>query len=60
MTLKALILEDDKQLATSLKGILTQRGWDAYTCHSVKQAKYILAFQHYDLILIDLVIPEIT
>ena len=60
MALKALILEDDRQVASSLKEVFIQRGLDTHTSYSVKQAKYILAFQHYDLILVDLIMPEIT
>ena len=60
MSLKALILEDDRQLGNTLAQLFTQKGVKVHVSRTVKHAKYVLALQPYNLILVDLVVPQVT
>ena len=58
MSLKVLILEDDNNLATSLEKFFSNVGFTVTLSSNVKDAKQNVFFGHYDLLLVDLVLPK--
>ena len=58
MSLKALILEDDSHLAKSLQEFFSNAGFTVTLSSNVKDAKQNVFFGHYDLLLVDLVLPK--
>ena len=60
MSLKALIIDDDKNLADSLKDILVKQKMDVKITHSAQQAEQLLSYEQYDLLVIDVVLPKVN
>lgn len=60
MPLKILLLEDDKNHAKALKTLFQKRGMEVSLAHRVPQAEYMTFVQAYDLIMVDLLIPQMT
>ena len=58
MSFKVLILEDDRHLAESLKEFFTKQGATVFLAHSAESAEQSIAFQQYDLLMVDLVLPK--
>ncbi len=58
MSLKALILEDDSHLAESLQEFFSNVGFTVTVSSNVKDAKQNVFFGHYDLLLVDMVLPK--
>lgn len=55
---RALVVEDDPDYADSLRYLLRHEGFEALTADSLKQARERLAQSPFDLILIDLELPD--
>ena len=56
--IKILIIEDSDVIATGIKTILDNEGFKAYTSNSIKEAKEILNSNKFDLILLDILLPD--
>ncbi len=56
---KILIVEDEKPLAKALMLKLTHVGFSVKTVHNGKDALILLQNEQFDLVVLDLVIPEI-
>lgn len=57
---RLLIVDDDPRLAQSLKDLASLDGHQAITCFSGRSAIELLGQQTFDLILLDLVMPEMN
>lgn len=55
---RILIVDDEPQVCESLKRLLKRQGYDIFTAISGKEALEILAAGSFDLILLDLIIPD--
>jgi len=53
-----LIVEDDKSIALGLEYSLGQEGFDITLCHDVKSAKNTLSDKTFDLVMLDLSLPD--
>ena len=53
-----LIVEDDKALAEGIVLVLRQDGFSFQCCHNVKDAKKVLEKNIFDLILLDINLPD--
>lgn len=60
MTNSVLIVEDDIEIAHLLSLTITKIGLHTTMVYSGQEAKTLLANKHYDIILLDLMLPEIT
>ena len=61
MSVKVLILEDDKNLGDSLKQLLsTQHTAEVQVTHVAEEAEHLMSFEAYDLLIVDLVLPKIN
>ena len=56
--MKLLFVEDDKTIAIGLEYSLKQEGFDVYWCADISSAKEIFALQEFDLLLLDLSLPD--
>lgn len=57
--MKILMVEDDEDIATILKKFLENENHDVHVVHSGPTALNVLGIDHYDLIILDLTLPEI-
>ncbi|STX48927.1 sensory box histidine kinase/response regulator [Legionella hackeliae] len=55
---KLLICEDDEDQANYLKVLLESAGYVANIAHTAKEAKKLLTSNHYEALLLDLVLPD--
>jgi len=55
---KILLVEDDKTIALGLEYSLVQEGFSVSVCYDVASAMAILAAQDFDLIILDLSLPD--
>ena len=53
-----LVVEDDKQLSFIMKRMLESREYEVHTAFSIKQAKEELGKREFDLILLDMMLPD--
>ena len=53
-----LLVEDDKQLSFITKRMLVSKGYGVVTAFSIRQAKYELKKREFDLILLDMMLPD--
>ena len=60
VSVKALIVDDDKNLTDSLKNILVEQEIEVKTTHSAQQAEQFLSFEQYDLLIVDVVLPKVN
>ena len=60
VSVKALIVDDDKNLTDSLKDVLTEQEIEVKTTHSAQQAEQFLSFEQYDLLIVDVVLPKVN
>lgn len=58
-TPKILIVDDEPRLCSSLKALLSHQGYEAHTSTGGKQAMESLAGNGFDLVLLDIVMPDI-
>lgn len=56
--MKFLLVEDDIPLGTSLQGVLTGAGYNAIWLRQARDAKSFLADDDFDLILLDIMLPD--
>lgn len=57
---KVLIVDDEPRMCDSLKVLLSDQGYDAQTGHSGKEAMECLSRDSFDLVLLDIVMPDMT
>ena len=53
-----LLVEDDKQLSFITKRMLASKGYGVVTAFSIRQAKFELKKREFDLILLDMMLPD--
>ena len=56
---KILIVDDEPRMCDSLKVLLNGRGYEIQTCNSGCEAKECLSKSAFDLVLLDIVMPDI-
>ena len=56
--MRILIIEDEKLLADSLKALLEQNGFEADAACDGKTGEYYAALGIYDLLILDVMMPE--
>ncbi|MFZ0452084.1 MAG: response regulator [Desulfatiglandaceae bacterium] len=57
---KILIVDDEPRIRDSLKLLFDGHGYDVYTVSSGQEAQDVLSVYHFDLALIDMVMPDLT
>ncbi len=57
---KILIVDDEPRIRDSLKLLLGDQGYEVYTVSTGQEAKDILTVHHFDLALLDMVIPDMN
>jgi PAS domain S-box-containing protein len=57
---KVLIVDDEPRMCDSLKVLLSDQGYDTQTGHSGKEAMECLSRDSFDLVLLDIVMPDMT
>ncbi|WMJ87947.1 response regulator transcription factor [Anaerocolumna sp. MB42-C2] len=57
---KVLVVEDDEDINRILKRYLENHGYQAFSAYSGTEARLLMSMGHYELILLDLMIPGIT
>ncbi len=55
-----LVIDDDPAIAEMLQDTLLERGYLVHTCGDGKQVQNLMANTHYDLIILDLLIPHVN
>ncbi len=60
MDKKVLIIEDDKNLADTLKSTFGKKGMTVKISHSAQEAENLISLEQYDLLLVDVVLPKIN
>lgn len=58
--MKIMVVEDDIDLSELIKMYLIPEGWEIETFHTGKKAVESFNLNHYDLILLDLLLPDIN
>jgi DNA-binding response OmpR family regulator len=58
MTKTILIVDDEKRLVSLVESYLTQEGYRVVTAHDGKEALLVARHEHPDLIILDLMMPE--
>ena len=56
--MRLLIVEDEKMLCDTIAKSLRQSGYEVDTCYNGREAKEILEVEQYDLVVLDLNLPE--
>ena len=56
-TQKVLVIEDEKSLASALQLKLAKEGYEVGVAHDGKAALELMSHKHYDIALLDLVMP---
>ncbi|HID29015.1 MAG TPA: PAS domain S-box protein, partial [Desulfobacterales bacterium] len=57
---KILIVDDDPRMCSSLKVLLGNEGYEIQTTHNGQEALEALGIDNFDVVLLDLVLPDIT
>lgn len=57
---KVLIVDDEPRMCDSLKVLLNSQGYETQTGHSGQEAIECLSRDHFDLVLLDIVMPDMT
>ena len=60
MNKKVLIIEDDRNLAETLKGIFTKKNMDVKVKFSAQHAEHFISLEQYDLLIVDVVLPKVN
>ncbi len=55
---RILIVDDEPRMCTSLKALLSNRGYEIHTSNSGKEAIECLSKNNFDLVLLDMVMPD--
>ena len=56
---KILIVEDEKRIGQSYSKLLSEEGFDARHASSAREATNLLIREHFDLVLLDINMPEV-
>ena len=56
---KILIIEDDESIHNVIEELLKKENYDTYNAYSGTEALLLLEKEKYDLILLDLMLPEV-
>lgn len=57
---KILVVDDEPRMCSSLKVLLDNQGYETKTCHNGNDAIGCLAAEYFDLVLLDIVMPDMT
>jgi PAS domain S-box-containing protein len=57
---KILIIDDKEKVRKSLRGLLQDNGYEAVTAGSGSECLQIMFSQHFDLVILDIVMPEMS
>ncbi|MBW2173845.1 MAG: sigma-54-dependent Fis family transcriptional regulator, partial [Deltaproteobacteria bacterium] len=57
---KVLIVDDEPRMCDSLKVLLSSHGYETQTGHSGQEAMECLSKDRFDLVLLDIVMPDMT
>ncbi|MFA6055067.1 MAG: response regulator [Thermodesulfovibrionales bacterium] len=57
---KILVVDDEEKIRESLSGLLEDNGYEAVTAGSGPECLQILSLQHIDLVILDIVMPEMS
>lgn len=60
MTKKILIVDDEEDILTSMKMLVESMGYEAKTARSGNQALKLLKQKHFDLLLLDVIMPKMS
>ena len=60
MDKKVLIVEDDKNLAETLKNTFSKKKMTVKISHSAQEAENLVSLEQYDLLLVDVVLPKVN
>lgn len=58
MTLKVLVVEDDREIRALMQSSLSVEGFDVITAVSISEATALIAHRHPDIIVLDLGLPD--
>jgi two-component system, OmpR family, KDP operon response regulator KdpE len=58
MTLKVLVVEDDREIRALMQSSLSVEGFDVITAVSISEATALIAHSHPDIIVLDLGLPD--
>lgn len=58
MTLKVLVVEDDREIRALMQSSLSVEGFDVMTAVSISEANALIAHSHPDIIVLDLGLPD--
>ena len=58
MTLKVLVVEDDREIRALMQSALSVEGFDVITAVSISEATALIAHSHPDIIVLDLGLPD--
>lgn len=56
--IKILVVEDDKHVRKLMNAVLKREGYDVVTAENGREALKVLEVQHIDLIILDIMMPE--
>lgn len=57
---RLLIVDDEKDIATTLQAYCRREGWDSDAAHDGRTALELLSHNHYDLAILDLMLPDLS
>ena len=60
MAKKILIVDDEEDLSASIKTVVESAGYEAKTANSGKGALAALQQEHFDLVLLDMLMPDMS
>ncbi len=60
MTKKILIVDDEEDILTSVKQVVESMGYEGKTVNNGKQALKLLKQEKFDLVLLDILMPEMS
>ena len=58
--MKILVVEDDEKIASFIKKGLIEEGFVVESSNDGKEALYLIETNHYDLILLDIMLPSMN
>lgn len=59
-TYRILIVDDEKKIRKSLSGLLEDNGYEVATACSGPECLQIMSTQHFDLIILDIIMPKMS
>lgn len=57
---KILVVDDEEKIRKSLSGLLQDEGYDVVTAGSGTECLHIMSSQHFDLVILDIVMPDMN